>query len=261
MKKALIYTLAILLLYSFFPELTYVKILLICLGLVCVYGTSRLSEKHVVAMKYPVILLSFAATAFFLVYPHMNVPDPVKLLIVFLSFYSITFYLITIQEKGKGLLNEAVALSVLFLSSAFNMAMTGRPVLIVAISVAVILFLFIIERSRIIPLIAVYTLIIMVLLLKKNIPILSSGTGIDDIHRYVLLCASFVLLALAFGSFIKQKRFIKGLVFFGFLYVCIDVALVLGLQCSTGLLCQPVISVFVVSPLIGFTLHAEGKRV
>ena len=63
MKKVFIYILASILLYSFFRELNAVKVMFISLGLASIYVIYRIPSKYIIATKYPIILLSFAATA------------------------------------------------------------------------------------------------------------------------------------------------------------------------------------------------------
>jgi hypothetical protein len=86
MKKVLIYILASLLLCCYFRDLNLVRILLIIAGLTSVYCISRLPERFVIAAKYPIILLSFAGTAGFFLYPRLAADYPVEHLVVFLSF-------------------------------------------------------------------------------------------------------------------------------------------------------------------------------
>ena len=126
MKKVCIYILAALLLYSLFRELNLVKTLLICAGLAAAYGIYRLPSKYVMAMKYPFILLSFAATTGLFFYPTIKLQYPLDALVVFVSFYSITFFLIAMDEKKKDFAKETMALSILFLSLAFNVYVHAR---------------------------------------------------------------------------------------------------------------------------------------
>ncbi|HQP51026.1 MAG TPA: hypothetical protein PLA06_02475, partial [Syntrophorhabdaceae bacterium] len=58
----------------------------------------------------------------------------------------------------------------------------------------------------------------------------------------------------------KKHSIGKFLTFFGFLYVAVDVSMVLGFKWSMGLLHQPLIALFIVTPLIGVMLKAEGEH-
>ena len=60
--------------------------------------------------------------------------------------------------------------------------------------------------------------------------------------------------------FMKKNTVAKILPFFGFLYIAMDILMVLGVKLSTGLLYQPVIFLVLVSPLIGVMLKTEGER-
>jgi hypothetical protein len=263
LKKVFVYLAASILLYGFFRELNVVKTLMVCLGLGAAYFIYRIPAKYIIAMKYPFICFALAVTALFCIYPKINVQYPFDALIVFVSFYGLTFYLITIEEKGKSLFKEIAALSMLFLSFAFNLFMIGKPLFILPMCIAALFFLFIIGKNRLIPFIAGYTLAIIAALLifNKEMLILGDGLKINDVEKYLLLATSFAFLILAFVGFAKKSNFIKLIVFFGFLYIATDIFMVLGLKLSAGLLYQPVTALLVLTPLIGIMLKTEKERI
>jgi hypothetical protein len=263
LKKVFIYLTASILFYGFFRDLNVVNALMICLAFGTAYIIYRLPAKYIVAMKYPFICFALAVTVLFCIYPKMNVQYPFDALIVFVSFYGLTSYLITIEEKGQSLFKEIAALSMLFLCSAFNLYMIGKPLFILPMSIAAVFFLFIIGKNRLIPFIAGYTLAIIAALLifSKGVNILGGSIKIKDVEQYLLLAASLILLILAFIGFVKKSNFIKLMVFFGFLYVATDIFMVLGLKLSTGLLYQPLAALLVLTPLIGIMLKAEKERI
>ncbi len=261
MKKAIIYILASMLLYSFFYELNAMKVVFILLGLISVFAVSLVPIRVVMGAKYPVILLSFAGTAGFFLYPQLAVSYPIEPVIIFLALYSIAFYLVTLEEKGQDVYKEMGGLSILFLSASFNLAMAGKPVLILPLALSIIFFLFVLGRHKIVLLMAAYTLAITIVLVYKHIPVLSSGFPLREINRYILFATSFVFLIISFIGFAKKGGQTKILTFFGFLYVCVDLLLSTGLKMSGGLLYQPVISLFMISPLIGLMIKSEGKRI
>ncbi len=263
MKKIFVYIAAAILLYGFFRELNVLKTLMICLGLGAAYLIYLIPARHIAAMKYPFICFALAVTVLLSVYPKINIQYPFDALIVFVSFYGLTFYLITIEEKGKSLFKEIAALSILFLSSAFNLFIIGKPLFILPMSIAAVLFLFIIGKNRLIPFIAGYALAIIIALLvfNKGVNIFGGGVKINDVEKYLLLAASFGFLILAFVGFSKKSNVIKLMVFFGFIYIAVDIFMVLGLKLSTGLLHQPLTALLVLTPLIGIMLKAEKERI
>lgn len=261
MKKACIYILAALLLYSLFRELNLVKTLLICAGLAAAYVIYRLPSKYVMAMKYPFILLSFAATICLFFYPTVKLQYSLDVVVVFVSFYSITFFLIAMDEKKKDFAKETMALSIIFLSLAFNLYIIGKTILIFPMAFTVMLFLFIVGRNRTILFIAGYTAIIIIFFLVKGVAILGGGIKLNDVELYFLLITSFLFLAVNFIDFVKKNTVGKLLTFFGFLYVAVDTTMVLGFKLSMGLLHQPLIALFIIAPLIGIMLKTEGERV
>jgi hypothetical protein len=261
MKKAFIAITAILLLYGFIRELNFMNVLLMLGGLGTIYAIYRTPARYIEAMKYPLIILSFLVTVLFFVYPKVPLVYPARVAIVFLSFYSVIFYIVNMEDKQKEFFKEITALSILFISSSFNLFMTGQLLLIISFALALILILFILDRTPMVPFIAGYTLIAGVLIYRQSGNILGSGlTGLGSIEKYILLSSSFVFLLTSFIMFMKKNTVAKMLPFFGFLYIAMDTLMVLGVKLSTGLLYQPVIFLVLVSPLIGVMLKTEGER-
>lgn len=261
MKKAFIAITTILLLYGFIRELNLMKVLLMLGGLGTIYAIYRTPARCIEAMKYPFIILSFLVTALFFVYPKVPLVYPARVAIVFLSFYSVIFYIINMEDKQKEFFKEITALSILFFSSSFNLFMTGQLLLVVSFSLALMLVLFILDRTPMVPFIAGYALIAGVLVWRHGGNILGSGlTGLGSIEKYILLSSSFAFLVTSFIMFMKKNTVAKILPFFGFLYIAMDILMVLGMKLSTGLLYQPMIFLVLVSPLIGVMLKTEGER-
>lgn len=260
MKKLFIYILAALLMYSLFRELNLMKALLIIAGLAASYAVYRFPSKYVMAMKYPFILMSFAISVCLFFYPTVKLKYPLDVLIIFISFYSITFFLVLMDEKKKDFTKETTALSIIFLSLAFNLFIIGKTILILPIAFTVILFLFITGRNRTVLFISGYTAIIIIFVLVKGVNILGSGIKLNDMERYFLLITSFLFLAVNLIDFVKKSTMAKLLTFFGFLYIAVDIAMVMGFKLSMGLLYQPLIALFIIPPLIGIMLKAEGER-
>jgi len=261
MKKICIYILAATLLYSFFRELNVVKVLLMIASLASIFAIDRVPMKYIMGMKYPVILLSFAATACFFFYPGALTGYPVEIIVTFLAFYSLTFYMAAMEEKKNDFFKEVTAISILFLTSSFNLFVTGKPLFILPLAVATILLLFMIERNRVIPFIAGYTLIAMIIAYRQGTHFMGTGLlGLNDINRYILLGASFIFLVAGFTGFMKKRTFTTILPFFGFLYIAMDILMVLGLRLPMGLLYQPLILLVIVGPLVGVMLKPEGER-
>jgi hypothetical protein len=261
MKKIAIYLLAAGMLYSLFRELNVVRVLLIIASLASIFFIDRIPIKYIAGMKYPVILLSFAVTACFFFYPGALARYPVEIIIVFLSFYSLTFYLATMEEKKNDFFKEVAAVSILFLTSSFNLFITGKLLLVLPFALATILFLFVLDRPRIIPFVTGYALIAMVIVYRQGTHFTGSGLlGLSDINRYVLLGTSFVLLVTGLTGFLKKRTITTMLPFFGFLYIATDLLMVLGARLTTGLLYQPVMLLVIASPLVGMLMKPEGEK-
>ena len=261
MKKVFIAITAILLLYSFIRDLNLMKALLMLGGLGTIYAIYRIPVRYIETMKYPFIILSFLVTALFFVYPRISLVYPVRVAIVFLSLYSVIFYTINMENKKQEFFKEITAISILFISSSFNLFMTGQLLLVVSFALAFMLVLFILDRTPMVPFIAGYTLIAGIIIYQQNVNILGSGlTGFGNIEKYILLSTSFIFLVSSFIMFVKKNSVMKILPLFGFLYIAMDILMVLGAKLSTGLLYQPAVFLALVSPLIGVMLKSEGER-
>ncbi len=261
MKKICIAILSLVLVLSFFREFTVVRVLVILAGIAAGYGISRLPLKAIEAMKYPLIVISFLVTVLFFFYPKIAVPDIARMAIVFVSFYAFAFYLIGMENKTQDFFKEVTALSILFFSSGFNLYVTGNLIYLISFALALICFLFILGRYRIIAFIAIYALIACFMIYRQKMAIMGSGlTGLSDINRYMLLGASFALLVISFAAIMKKSVVSTMLPFFGFLYVAMDILLVVGMKFSAGLLYQPILFIAIIAPLAGTMMKTEGGR-
>jgi hypothetical protein len=261
MKKVLIAILSLLLVYGFFREYTVARVLVIIAGAAAGYAIFRLPQRSIEAMKYPLIVLSFMVTVLFFFYPKLAVPEVARMAIVFVSLYAFVFYLTGMEDKGQDFFKEVTALSILFFSSGFNLYITGKLVFMMSFAAALVLFLFIIGRYRIMPFITAYALIAAFMIYRQGTGILGSGlTGLPEINRYILLGAAFALLVTSFSLVMKKSAFSTMLPFFGFLYIAMDILLVVGIKFSTGLLYQPVLFVAILVPLAGTMLKTERGK-
>ncbi|MEN6614992.1 MAG: hypothetical protein ABFD12_00400 [Syntrophorhabdus sp.] len=261
MKKILVAILSLILIYSFFRELSLVRGLIIVAGAAAGIGISCLPERSLEAMKYPFIVISFLVTGLFFVYPRMAMPEIARTAIIFVSFYAITFYLIGMEEKGEDFFKELTAISILFLTSGFNLYNAGRLVFLISFAVALLLFLFIIGRHKIMAFIAAYTAIACFLVYRDGLKLLGSGlTGLSQINKYLLLGTSFALLVMSLVLLTKKGSSTQILCFFGFLYVALDILMVVGMKFSTGLLYQPVLFLAILAPLAGVMMRTERRR-
>lgn len=261
MKKIGIAILSLILVYSFFREFTLMRALIVLVGAAAGYGISCVPRRAIEAMKYPLIIISFATTLLFFFYPKVAIPDAARMAVVFVSFYALAFYLIGIEDKNQDFFKEVTALSILFFSSGFNLFITGHLIYLISFALALICFLFILGRYRIIAFIAGYMLIACFMIYRQKTGILGSGlTGLSEINKYMLLGTSFALLAISFAMIMKKGGFLSMLSFFGFLYVAMDILLVVGMKLSAGLLYQPVLFLAAVAPLAGTMMRTEGGR-
>ncbi|MCX8021275.1 MAG: hypothetical protein N2745_00695 [Syntrophorhabdaceae bacterium] len=261
MRTALFLMLGAMLLYSLFLKADIPSLFFVLLSVGISYLIYRVPARYIVAMKYPVIFLLLSVTVLFLIYPHLKLPGPMEGLLFFISFYSVSYFLITIDEKERGLFKEATALSVVFLCSAFNMSMVGKAVFILPIAFAGLIFLFILGKNRLLVVLAFLSLVVTGLMINKGVALTNPKTSLNDMNRYMVLTTSFIFLMIGFASFVKSKEVLKKLSFFGFLYLAVDIIMTLALKISMGLLYQPFLALFVLTPLIGVSMKRERGAV
>ena len=261
MKIILIVIFSVFLTYGFFREFTVVRILAILVAAVSCFALYRLPQRYIEAMKYPFIILSFAVTGLFFFYPKIALAVPFQLAVAFLSFYAFILYLTGMEEKAQDLFKEAAALSMLFFSCAFNLYITGKLIFLISFSLALILYLFILGRHRVIPLIGTYLVITGVMLYRQGVNLFGYGlTEFSSANKYSLLGSSLILLVMSLTVIMKKNTFIGMLPFFGFLYIAMDVLLVVGVKFSNGLLYQPFLFLAIVVPFTGIMLKTEGRH-
>ena len=261
MKKACIACAAALLIFSFFREFTFLKVLFMISGLAAVWLFYKVPARYIEAMKYPLIVANFLVTVLFFIWPKLKIVETARFGIVFLAFYSLMYYLSAMEEKQRDFFKELTALSILFFSACFNLYMAKELLLVTAFALTVIILLFILDRIAMAPFIAGYTLTALIISYSHGSNILSKGFfSLAKTNLYILFASSFVLLVMSFVAFTKKGSFAKLLPFFGLLYIALDVLLVLGLKLSTGLLYQPVLFLVLFAPFMGVMLKAEGER-
>jgi len=259
MKSISILLLGAVLFYSLFSQLDLPVAAFICLSLIVSYLIYRLPTEYIAKMKYPFIFLLLAVTSIYLINPSLKLPYLIDGLLFFVSFYGLSFFLVTIDEKSRGLFKEATALSVVFLCAAFNLSMIGKALFILHISCATAIFLFVLGKEKLLFVLVFITLIVIALMIKNGISITGGKIKPIDINKYILLGASFVFLTIGLINFVKNRALVKRLTFFGAIYLSMDIILSLVFKVSMGILYQPVIGLFILSPIIGMSLKRKEK--
>jgi hypothetical protein len=260
LRKAVILAASSLFLYSLFRDMTLTKTALLVAGLVGAFLVSRVPARAIVGIKYPLICLSFCLSAALFFYPLVR-GYPAQLAALFLSFYSIALYLATDEEKAKKPYKQMIALTLLFVFSSYNLIVTARPEVILPLTITSMLFLFILNRSKSLPILGAYTLVILAILYVRH----STGFGdrltLSGVERYLLLGAAFLLLFISFVGFIKYSGPISVIAFFGSLYLSIDLLMSIGFSFRGILMHQPSMALLIVSPLLGLTMKGGDERI
>lgn len=260
LHKVVVLAASSLFLYGLFRDMTFAKTLLLIAGLVGAFGVSRVPASAVVGVKYPLICLSFALSAGLFFYPSVR-GYPTQLAALFLSFYSIALYLATEENKAKQPYKQMIALVLLFASSSYNLIVTSRPEVILPLAITSMLFLFILDRVKSLPILGVYTLVILVVLYVRHCTGFGSELRLSGIERYLLLGTAFLLLFVSFVGFIRESGPIRILAFFGSLYLSIDLLMSIGFSFKGILIHQPSMALLIVSPLLGLTMKGGGERI
>ncbi len=260
-RKGILLTALSFFLYLLYRDITIVSFLVIASGIAAALLISRLPSTALVHIKYPFIILSFALSAGLLLYPALRTGLLPQLGSLFLSFYSMALYMVTIEEKSKKAAKEVTGLSLLFVSATCNLFLTGRADFVLPLAVTVALFLFVLNRSRLILLALIFIAGAVVFFYVKKIhlfggPLPDMGT----VARPVLLATAFLLLLASFAAVMKRGNPPALLAFFGLLCLSIDLLLSVGFTYRGLFLTQPLAALLIAGPLTGIMMKEEGSR-
>ena len=259
MRKALVIAASSLFFYGLLRDMTLLKTLMLCAAIISSFVISKVPVKYLAGAKYPVIGLSLILPFGLIFYPWARSEKAIVAASLVLAFFSIALFLVTLDEKGKKAYKEITGLCLLYAASFTNLFLTGLPALILPLSIAVLLFLFIVNKTRVMPFVAGLTIAAVIVLLVSRVPLLSTGPWLNQMERYILMGAAFVLMLVAFVGFVKKPGFVNLLGFFGLLYVSVDLLMSIGLRLGGILLSQPGLSLFIVGPIVGVAMKG-GKE-
>ena len=261
LKKWLLLAVLALLLYELFRDISFLTVLFVCAGIASALLISSLPSSSLVVTKYPFILLSFALSAGLLLYPALRTGLLPQLGALFVTFYSVALYLITIEEKRNQVVKEVIALILLLLSGSCNLVLTHRPEFILPLAATVALFLFVLNRTRVILAVAGYVLFYVIFLYFRKIHLFGGSLpDMGTVGRALLLGAAFLLLLAAFTAFLKKGSVGPMCAFFGLLCLSIDLLLSVGFSFRGVLLQQPLAALLITAPVVGLILKGEKGR-
>ena len=256
MKRIVFLVLSAIFLYAFLRDFSIVRTLLISVGIAGIYAVCQVPSRFILNARYPLIGLSLALSVLFFFYPRFITAWHLDPALIFVSFYALALYLAALETQTKGFVKEAVAMAALLLSVFLNLSMAGRIQLALPVSLAVLLFLFILNRVRLLPIAALFGLAAIVFAKKE---MFVGGTAFfNEEQRYLVLAMTLLFLVLSFISMVKESTPMKLISFFGFLCIALDVLLVVGFKFSAGLATTPVTVVILSIPLLGVTLKSEA---
>jgi hypothetical protein len=259
-KRIGLLALASLFFYCLFRDMNLVKTLILCAAIVSAYAISRIPAKYLLGSKYPVIGVSLALPVLLIMYPATRAFQMVAAGALLVGFYSIALFLVTMAEKGKELYLEVTGLSILYAALGINLFLTGHSELILPLSIAILLFLFINNRMKVMPFVAGYALAAIILVNMNGGSIFGHTVPLLAVERYALLgCAAALLLA-TFIAYVKKTDLIGVLAFFGLLYISVDLLMSVGFRLKGILLYQPVLALFVVGPVLGMAMKGGKER-
>jgi hypothetical protein len=235
-RKALVLAISSLFFYGLFRDMTLLKTLILSLAIVSAYAISRIPWNYVVRAKYPLIGVCLAFCPVLIIYPWLRHNLFVAALVAFFSFHSAALFLVTLQEKGRRPYKEIIGLLVLHGTASLNLFLAGHWELILPLSVAILIFLFVIDKGEIIPFMGGWTAMVFAGLLVSGVQVFGPAIHLQVAERYVLLASAFLLLLFVFAAYVKRPDFVTLLAFFGLLYVSADLLMSIGLSLKGVLL-------------------------
>lgn len=244
--------------YSLFRDMDLLNALILCGAIGVAFVVSKAPTKVVIAAKYPLICLCFALSAVLILYPDLRGKTFIRLAAIFFTFFSVGLYVATLEEKGKAFYKEIIALSLLLASAGINLVLTRHFELLLPPAIALLLFLFIMNRMRLLPLVGAYLVGTAIFLYARKAGIQGHPLQLSVVERYLVLCTAFLFLAVSFIGFIRHGSFGWTLAFFGLLYASIDILLSVGFSMKGLLLYQPLSALLILAPLAGVVLQ-EGE--
>ncbi|MGD0231051.1 MAG: hypothetical protein ABSC19_11945 [Syntrophorhabdales bacterium] len=260
MRRTVVLVISCLFLFCLFHPMTVAKTFLLCLSMTSAYIVSRVPPRYLLASKYPLIGFCLALPCVLIFYPALRPYHAIAGAAMFFAFYGMALFLVTTEDKGREVYKEVLGLSLLYGASCLNLVLTGHSELILPQSISVLVFLFIINRVRIMPFIAAYTVVCMIFLAVKGVSVLGQDVLLQNAERYTLLACAFALLLMTFVAFLKRTDFISVLAFFGLLYVSVDLLMSVGFRLKGVLLYQPVAALFIMGPLVGMIMKGGKER-
>ena len=246
--------------YSLFRDMSVVRALILCAGVVGAFAVSRIPLKHIAVMRYPVIGLCLALTGGLLLYAPLRSYQVVRYACPVLAFFAASFFLATLDEKAKKPVHEIVGLSLILLSSGYNLAISQHTGLLLPLTVSTALFLFVLSRNRLLPVVACFAAMVVAFLYLKKVAVFGGSLSLNGIERYVVLGSAFTLLLVAFIGVVRKAAMLAMLPFFALLCISIDLLLSVGFKFRGLMLYQPLVALFIVGPVVGLMMKEEGER-
>ncbi|HME46201.1 MAG TPA: hypothetical protein VKF36_24170 [Syntrophorhabdales bacterium] len=257
MKRIVLLMLSCLFFYSLFRDMNLVKTLLLCAAVAVAFVVSKAPSKYIIGAKYPLICLCFALSVVLVLYPGLRMNSIIRFAGIFLTFFSLSLYVALISEKGKGFYKEVLALSLLFISASLNLILIRSVEIFLPLSITILLFLFILQRTKLLPLAGAFLVVMVICLYLKRMTIYGSSLELPGVERYLILATTFLLLLVTFIGFVRKAGSTWTIGFFGLLYASIDILMSLGFSLKGLLLYQPIAALLILAPLMGVALQGE----
>jgi hypothetical protein len=259
MRKAAILMLGAILLHSILGDFNALNILLLLGGLALAYGLFETPDRFITAAKYPVVVLSLLAGVFSALYPAVIAAYHLRQVLLLLAFYSLGFYLATMESKDRSPGKEAIALSLLMVSASFNCYAAGQPLTIVPLALSAMALLFIAGRARLAIVVSAFCVATLVVACLRGFPARGPGQDLPDLERYVLLGTAFLFFVLSFLFFLQEGDALKMLGFYGFLFLSVHIVLSLTARFPLTLRYEPLLAILLVAPSMA-ALMKSGRR-
>lgn len=260
MRKVIVLAISALFFFMLFRDMTPLNTFILCLAVAAAYGISMIPAKYLTGAKYPTIILSLALSPALIIYPILRSHFVVTTAAMFFAFYSTGFFLVTLDDKGKKVSKEIVGLVILYGVSALNLFLVARVELVLPLSVSILVFLFILNRTQIMPYMAGAMALVVIAFLLAGVHLFGPAVPLATAERYSLLAVAFALLLFVFAAYLKRPDFVTVLAFFGLLYVSVDLLMSVGFGFKGILLHQPVPALFIAGPVVGMAIKGGKDR-
>ncbi|MCX7856786.1 MAG: hypothetical protein N2513_02205 [Deltaproteobacteria bacterium] len=212
-------------------------------------------------VRYPVIALNLFVSLLAFGYPSFLKVQIADTVIEFIALSSFLMFLAFSNKKEGSILKECIPLVIVYLSSCVNLFFLGHLPLILPISIAGCLYLYVIMKTKQLICLSIMCVASILYMWVQDFKFFDLHPILGGRVKFTLIGASFLLFTISFLQFVRDKKQnpLVMLVFVGMLGIVFDVILSIGFSFRFGLFKVPYLASLIVILLSGFMMKKESE--